>query len=374
MSDEQDMGANASKVPRGDGVLTHVIISTGSGTGEAEDFWVKTLQPILWRLENAQARPNDVHITDSDTSISRLVETVLLPAANAGKFQVIFLLSGDGGVVDLVNGLLDESVVPRSKKYSRPLLFLFPLGTGNALAHSAGITRDQKRGLSRLGHGTPDPLPVFQVTFSHDAKLLANEGREERQLSLAHGMPTVYGVVVCSWGLHAGLVADSDTVEYRKLGSERFKIAAKENLFPSDGSEAHHYKGEVKLLRRGSKDWEGVQRTEHAYVLATFCSHLEQGFNISPASEPLDGKLRLVHFGALGGKDVMEIMGAAYQGGKHVDDARVGYEEIDGLRIEFAEEDAKWRRVCVDGKIIVVEKGGWVEVKIGPKGVLDLMH
>ncbi|OQO01319.1 hypothetical protein B0A48_12874 [Cryoendolithus antarcticus] len=353
MSDEQDM-------------LVHVIISTGSGTGEAKAYWETTLRPVM-RFQNYS-----LHTTDSDTAILKLVESTIGPAT-LDTPQYVFLLSGDGGVVDLVNGLLAQ---PRSSQngegYYKPKLILFPLGTGNALAQSAGITRE--KALDRSTHGVPDPIPIFQATFSHKAKLLVDEGREERELALVNGTPTVYGVVVCSWGLHAGLVADSDTAEYRKLGAERFKLAAKENLFPNDGSEAHHYKGTVKILRAGRTDWEEVHRTEHAYVLATTCSHLEQGFNISPASKPLDGKLRLVHFGALGGKDVMEIMGAAYQGGKHIDDARVGYEEIDALRIEFAEEDARWRRVCVDGKIIRVERGGWVEVKMGPKAVLDLAH
>ncbi|OQO10835.1 hypothetical protein B0A48_04136 [Cryoendolithus antarcticus] len=353
MSDEQDM-------------VVHVIVSTGSGTGEAKAFWENELQSRMGPEHYS------LHTTDSDIAILKLVESTIGPATLITP-QYVFLLSGDGGVVDLVNGLLAQARSPQTgEHYHRPRLILFPLGTGNALAQSAGITRE--KALDLFTHGVPDPIPVFQVTFSHNAKLLVDEGREEREIPLVNGTPTVYGVVVCSWGLHAGLVADSDTAEYRKLGAERFKLAAKENLFPSDGSEAHHYMGTVRILRAGETDWVEVPRTEHAYVLATTCSHLEQGFNISPASRPLDGKLRLVHFGALGGKDVMEIMGAAYQGGKHVDDPRVGYEEIDGLRIEFAEEDARWRRVCVDGKIIRVEKGGWVEVKMGPKAVLNLVH
>jgi hypothetical protein len=69
----------------------------------------------------------------------------------------------------------------------------------------------------------------------------------------------------------------------------------------------------------------------------------------------------------------MEIMGKAYDGGKHISDERVGYEEIDGLRIDFDEEDSRWRRICLDGKIIRVEKGGWVEVQGDAGGVVDLV-
>jgi hypothetical protein len=65
----------------------------------------------------------------------------------------------------------------------------------------------------------------------------------------------------------------------------------------------------------------------------------------------------------------------AYKQGKHVDDHRVRYEEIDGLRIAFddSEEDGRWRRICVDGKIIRVEKGGWVELIKEDTHVLDIV-
>jgi len=121
--------------------------------------------------------------------------------------------------------------------------------------------------------------------------------------------------------------------------------------------------------------WEDLGRETHAYILATLVSDLEKGFKISPASKPLDGKLRLVHFGPMSGDDAMATMSKAYQGGKHVDDDAVGYEEIEGLEIQFDddEEDPAWRRICVDGKIIRVEKGGWVRVQKEAQNVADIV-
>ncbi|OCL14666.1 hypothetical protein AOQ84DRAFT_15131 [Glonium stellatum] len=111
------------------------------------------------------------------------------------------------------------------------------------------------------------------------------------------------------------------------------------------------------------------------YVLATLVGQLERGFTISPASRPLDGCFWLVHFGPVDGAEVMRIMGLAYQGGLHVKEPGVGYEEIEGLRIEFGglEEEARGRRVCVDGKIVVVEKEGWVEFRKEKRRVLDVV-
>lgn len=350
----------------------HVIVSTGSGTGRATAVWENVVQPMLqFVCENTADQKYEVHFTTSETTVSDLTRSVFLPRANEGVAQSIVLLSGDGGLVDIVNTLLSE---PQSQKYQKPNVAILPLGTGNAMAHSSGITKDKTLGLSTLIRGSPKEVPFFRATFSPGSRLLVNEAREELELSKYDGSPTCHGAVVCSWGLHAGLVADSDTAHYRQFGAERFKMAANEALFPADGSPPHPYHGQVSVLRPGSKTWQPIDRTEHAYVLATLVSHLEAGFHISPASQPLDGKLRLLHFGPMGGDEAMQLMTKAYQDATHVDDSRVGYEEVAGLRVEFHEDDARWRRVCVDGKIVRVEQGGWMEVRsVEDEGLVDLI-
>lgn len=122
-----------------------------------------------------------------------------------------------------------------------------------------------------------------------------------------------------------------------------------------------------------------VERTFHAYILCTLVSNLEKGFKISPASKPLDGRMRVVHFDSTDGKEIMEIMQQAYDGGKHVQrgDGVVGYEEVEAMQIDFCEEkeDGRWLRVCIDGLIVRVDEGGWMKVKKGKKGseVLDIV-
>jgi diacylglycerol kinase family enzyme len=152
--------------------------------------------------------------------------------------------------------------------------------------------------------------------------------------------------------------------QIRKHGDKRFGLVAKDLLFPEDRSKPHAYLAEVLL------DGKVIDRKEHGYVLASLVSNLEKTFTISPASKPLDGKLRVVNFGALGGEDTMEVMKAAYAGGKHTEMSDVGYESIGELRVEFKEEGEswKWRRCCVDGLIVGVEKGGWMEVGLVGKG------
>jgi diacylglycerol kinase family enzyme len=210
--------------------------------------------------------------------------------------------------------------------------------------------------LRTLFHGTAKPLPAFKASFSPGACLLTDEGQTATQLN-GGGL---YGAVVASYGLHATLVADSDTIEYRKHGNKRFELVAKDLLFPADGSAPHAYQARVVLDRKE------IERKEHGYVLATLVSNLENTFTISPASTPLDGKLKVVHFAARGGIETMEIMKAAYNCGKHTEMKEVGYEGVTKLRIEVNENGPgfKWRRFCIDGLIVRVEEGGWMEVEM----------
>ncbi|KAF2199863.1 hypothetical protein GQ43DRAFT_100554 [Delitschia confertaspora ATCC 74209] len=351
----------------------HVIVSTKSGTETAGKFYSQALEPVLKALFHKRDFSTNVHYTESANTIKELTTEVLWPKANNGEKLLVILLSGDGGVIDMVNAMLSKQP---SVAYRAPKVAIFPMGTGNALAHSIGTTKDNTSGLSILARGKPLPLPIFKAIFSPGARMLVDEARREEELPKdSTGTPNLHGAVVCSWGMHATLVADSDTAEYRKFGVERFKMAAKEALYPADGSSPHPYKARVSVIRKGETEWQSIPRDEHMYVLATLVSNLEKTFVISPASQPLDGNLRLVHFGPTSGDEAMRIMGLAYQGGKHIDEPAVGYENIERLRIQFndLEDDGRWRRICIDGTIVRLEKDGWVEVAVEKRHVLDVL-
>lgn len=351
----------------------HIVISSRSGIGEARQFYDDVLKKALDALE-CNSSSYTLHTTESEKSITNLARLIFLPRANEGVAQTILLLSGDGGVVDIVNVLLSSA---RSEFYVKPVVGLLALGTGNALANSMGLNRGSTKGLRTILKGKPHSLPTFTATFSPGSEYVVDEGRSTEPLATSNqGLGAVYGAVVCSWALHASLVADSDTTEYRKYGRDRFQMAAKELLVPSDRSASHIYRGRITLFRKGHEGHEDsvtLERHEHMYILASLVSNLEDKFTISPHSKPLDGQLRLVHFGAIAISDVMRIMGLAAQGGLHIEDDSVGYDDIDGLRIDFEEKDGRWRKICVDGKIVMVNEGGWVEVRPGQEDVMDII-
>ena len=352
----------------------YVMISVASGTGEAQDFFDNIVKPTL-TASGIPPVSYYVHTTDSNKSIERFIDTVILPRANEGVPQTILLLSGDGGMVDVLNVLLSSK---RSERYVKPTIGLVTMGTGNALANSTGLNRDLTRGLRHFYRGKAHPLPTFTARFSPGSEILLDEGRKAEPVApAAADAGEMYGAVVCSWALHASLVADSDTAEYRKFGSHRFQMAAKELLSPSNGSAPHVYKGQITLFKldeNGHEIRQVLNAQEHGYVLVTLVSNLEEKLAISPHSKPLDGQLRLVRFGAISSEEVMTILGLAFQGGAHVDNEAVDYEIIEGIRIEFNEPDGRWRRVCVDGKTVRIGESGWLEMRknVGVE-VLDLV-
>lgn len=123
------------------------------------------------------------------------------------------------GVIDIVHSLhIALDAEPAGRTYQPPTLALIPCGTGNALAHSSGITVDNTLGFSSLARGTPQPLPVFRVTLPAGSYALDGEGKAEQSQGDATSAKIVYGAVVFSWAFHSTLVADSDTPAYRAHG------------------------------------------------------------------------------------------------------------------------------------------------------------
>lgn len=349
-----------------------VVVSTRSGTGAAQSVFQNTVRPFLAHLDLKY----EVYETQSTQTILELSQSRFLERACSGSPQTILLLSGDGGLIDIVD-VFYKSTRPIE---TPPSIALVPCGTGNAMASSIGLRTGPASSLVALLRGNPCPIPIFAAEVSPGSQLVIDEGNRRAPIDVRPGFPhhTVYGAVVASWGLHAALVADSDTSAYRKFGSERFQMAAKELLYPSDNAEPHRFQGKITLTtcsaQTGTICEETIASQEHMYVLATLVPRLEKEFMISPASEPLGGQLRLLHFGPMPAEDAMRLMTLAYQGGQHVAEQTVTYAEVERIRIEFQEREERWRRVCIDGKIVAVEAGGWLEISKEPRKLLHLIY
>lgn len=95
----------------------HVVISSKSGTGKAAGFFESVLQPALKVLGLGEGGYQVVRTTSHET-ITELAEGKLRGKASKGVRQTVILLSGDGGVVELLNGLVGAEI---SRYYLPPL-------------------------------------------------------------------------------------------------------------------------------------------------------------------------------------------------------------------------------------------------------------
>lgn len=376
-----------------------VVVSTKSGVGLSLQFWEDVLQP-LWAVIEAHSSdeatnresPN-VLVTEDAESVREFARKISASDANgSSQSRTVVLLTGDGGIVDLINSVPHDTSSPSEQR--QLLLALLPLGTGNALFHSlhkplwasegGSKTEDASPlvlGLRTLFNGISANLPLFRASFSPGSRIVKftpttteeptagdddGDDAASNALHLAKQETQVshlFGAVVASYGFHSSIVYESDTPEYRIHGDKRFGMVAQELL-----RESHPYSAQVRVRHPSAADWETFDGGEHAYVLVTPLSNLERTFTISPASKPLDGKLRLVHFGPVGGERTLELMMKAYDGGKHVgakwnDGHALRYEEVDELRVTVLEDDERWRKVCIDGTIVDIPKGGELTVR-----------
>ncbi|KAI6785307.1 uncharacterized protein J7T54_006949 [Emericellopsis cladophorae] len=339
-----------------------VVMSTKSGTHLALPFWSTVLQPLLSTLARtfpeAKVDQANILVTESAESVSDFARQ--LWSSPAAPTRTVILLSGDGGMVDILNGRQEGS-------QQRPTIALLPMGTGNALFHSNHKPLCTPSGPSPLVlgvrtlfvEGVAAALPIFRASFTPGAHIVHGD---ERQRQVSH----LDGAIVASYGFHASVVYESDTPAHRVHGDKRFGMVAQELL-----REAHAYSAHVAIQRMGtgtSSNREVLDREKHGYLLTTLLSNLEKTFTISPASKPLDGQLRTVHFGDIGGERALDAMMKAYDGGKHVDvkwddGERIYYQDIDEIRITVKETDQRWRKVCIDGTIVDVPTGGTMTVK-----------
>ncbi|SPJ73450.1 uncharacterized protein FTOL_03180 [Fusarium torulosum] len=353
-----------------------VIVSLKSGVGLASKFWEDVLCPLWKSFTDGGSGESSYRLiqTKSPETIQDYAQH-LWTSDERAKTRTIVLLSGDGGVVDLLNGSKgdERSEIP-------PTIALFPLGTGNALFHSTHKPLYTEPGpmplvlaLRTLLHGVSADLPVFRASFSPGSHIVKFTDKskdtsstndpdqlQKEETSITH----LQGAIVASYGFHASIVYESDTPEYRVHGDKRFRMVAEGLL-----KESHPYAAKISIRRRGSTAFEDIPRETHAYVLTSLVSNLERKFTISPATRPLQSQLRLVHFGPIGGERTMSVMMKAYDEGSHVgmdwpDGEQVGYEEVDEVRVSVLEEDERWRKVCIDGTIVEIPKGGSMSIKM----------
>jgi len=94
----------------------HIIVSTKSGVGLALEF-ADILRSILKEVGIPDSKYSVIETTSVE-SVKVFTRSTLLPEANKGQTQTVLLLSGDGGVVDIINGLSEAKQKSRYGQFS----------------------------------------------------------------------------------------------------------------------------------------------------------------------------------------------------------------------------------------------------------------
>lgn len=287
-----------------------IIDSRKAGASRSADIYFSLLSPLLHELGIGH-----VYVaTDSS-------ETIKEHARSFSTSSTVVLIGGDTSLHEFVNAL------PYNRNQEEMRLIVIPTGTGNALLNSMGVHRPLQAVRQLFHQRNFSALSTFKVEFPH--------------------MQPIYSLMVASYGLHSAIVADSDSEDLRKLGNERFKIAARENI-----ETPQVYRGKVTL------DGKVISET-HSYILATLVKQLEPGFTISPNSRSPSGEtLYLVHIPVISGEELMNIMKAVFHDSGHLKDPRVTYTTVkSSLTVDVEGQEERFRRWCIDGTIVVAPPG-----------------
>lgn len=306
------------------GRRVYIIDSINSGTGRIApqtDIYLAILRPAFDYLH-----VNYKYIkTTSPTTICDFARTF-----EESDVTVIFI-SGDTSITEFVNAL------PESPSLRKLTLFPIPAGTGNSIALSLGYaTVATSVRVLLSSHEEPLPLNLYLAKFPQLATSSIPSDPNNCELVF---------LVVLSWGFHAALVADSDTPEMRKLGLERFKVAAKMNL-----EKVQCYPGKTSVE---GQTIDGP----YAYWLVTLAQRFEPTFEILPHGSIKNDSLYLVLFNSEDGSEskyIMDIMMQVYDQGSHVKNPKVTYRQVRKTMKLLIDPTAagSTHRFCLDGSIV----------------------
>ncbi len=228
-----------------------------------------------------------------------------------------------------------------------------PCGTGNALAHSMGLS-------------TPElSLNYFLKTKKQNLRQL--KIHQVIVKDVKHQEKHVcFSFCILSWGLHAQIVRQSE--HFRFLGSLRFLVAALWNVmsFPN-------YSCELSLNTRSSTSTANsntiTTTNSYAYFLATQMTFLEKGFHICPsATFSCYSLLTLIKTSRW---NLLTFLFKA-SGGQHIALPNVSIQELKSFRLKpltggrHIMLDTKLKSIhdiCVDGEVFQIENGQEMEVK-----------
>uniref|UniRef100_A0AAY5F3J7 sphingosine kinase n=1 Tax=Electrophorus electricus TaxID=8005 RepID=A0AAY5F3J7_ELEEL len=321
-----------------------VLVNPLSGRGQAMSLYAGPVQ----RLLTDAAVPHALIVTEHQNHARELVRS-----ADLSECSALVILSGDGLLFEVINGLMERE--DWEQAILTPLAIL-PGGSGNALAASVadpvwGVELLLSCGFL-LCKGLVRPLDVLSLRLSSGLRLFSF-------LSIA-------------WGFIADV--DIESERYRYMGAVRFVVGALIRLasfrtyqgrlafLPTPGDSStlslprphpeEHGPPDDLLAPLGEPvpaDWTVVEEQDFVLVLATSHSHLAEDLVAAPSAGPADGHIHLLYVRAGVSRVALLKLFVAMEKGTHLacECPHLVYRRVRALRLEPATSPGV---ITVDGE------------------------
>lgn len=230
-----------------------VVDSVQSGTGRtpANDFYAIVMEPVLSRLNVKHT----IIKTMSRDSVSEFAEGL-----DVNEGHTVLFLSGDTSISEFFNSL-PLSVSENAEK-SNLCILPIPMGTGNAWASSLSHVNPIESFGSYIGGSLRlSSFPLYRALFPNNYSIVF--------------------FIIFSLGFHANLLHACEDPELKKIGTERFKMAAQKIL------QEYDLRLDISV---------GQFSNSYAYFAIINTTNLEQTYIPSPLSDPLKPELHILGY------------------------------------------------------------------------------
>nr|XP_020018081.1 sphingosine kinase 1 isoform X2 [Castor canadensis] len=344
-------GGSRPLLPRPCRVL--VLLNPRGGKGKALQLFQSRVQPLLAEAEVSFT----LMLTERQNHARELVRTEEL-----GRWDALVVMSGDGLMHEVVNGLMERP--DWETAIQKPLCSL-PGGSGNALAAS-------------LNHYAGYEQVTNEDLLTNCAQLLCGRFLSPMNLLSLHTASglRLYSVLSLAWGFIADV--DLESEKYRRLGEMRFTVGTFLRLAalriyqgqlaylpvgsvvskpPASSTLVHQGPMDTHLVPLGEpvpSHWTVVPEQDFVLVLALLHTHLGSEMFMAPMGRCASGVMHLFYVRAGVSRAMLLRLFLAMEKGKHMeyDCPHLVHVPVVAFRLE-----PKNRRgvFAVDGELMISE-------------------
>uniref|UniRef100_A0A3Q2PNU8 sphingosine kinase n=1 Tax=Fundulus heteroclitus TaxID=8078 RepID=A0A3Q2PNU8_FUNHE len=345
---------------------TMILVNPHSGRGQALQLFTGHIQAMLTEADV----PYTLVITEHQNHARELVRN-----ADLSQWDALVIMSGDGLLFEVINGLMEREDWQQAIKTP---LGILPGGSGNALAAS-------------LHHYSQSP-PAWNEELLLSCGFMLCKGLvgplDLVSVHLASGQ-RFFSFLSLAWGFVADV--DIESEKYRHVGAIRFLMGTLVRL-----ASLRVYQGRLAYLpakeepkpqtenQRGSlnnhsllpgldqpvpDNWTVVNEEDFVLVLAIYQSHLAEDLWTVPGATADDGLIHLFYVTAGISRPALLRLFLAMEKGSHLACGcpHLAYEKVRAVRLEPTSQQGM---ITVDGEVV---EYGPIQAQIHP-GMANLIR